>query len=691
MKAIKLLGWTAILALCIGGAAKAADNVLITEFMAVNNGTLLDEDGASSDWIEIHNAGTNVVNLDGWFLTDKASQLTEWRFPATNLAPNAYLIVFASGNNRRVPGAPLHTNFKLSSSGEYLALVRPDGVTVTSAYAPTFPPQISGVSYGIPVVPTVTTLVASGAVARVLVPLDGSLGTAWTGLGFDDSSWTPALTGVGYETDGLVPFAPVTIGNSMAEFSGTQGQNNWSYGYWDKKSDSDGVYSDSEFVPFPNSGGGWSANNFWTGSDWDWFAGDPPFTRLTSDGGRPTADNGNAALPDHWAMRRYVNESAGPLTISGRITHTSDWVYVTQSGIASNGFIYLYLNGAGEGYIDDIKLVAGTTPEAGASLLPNGDFETGVIAPWNVTANMAGSSVSTAIRHGGTSSLHLVAAAAGTTQTDSIWQNFVPNVGTPYTLSYWYLPVTNQPPATVRTSGAWITTTPVAPGDGVVARIFVDGTQVLQQPAFVTSTDYSITVPAHMGSKVDFAIDAGAANNDIADAAVFTANIATADPTVLKVADSVADWSLNGAQGEKNWFYGYYFESTNVVTPPYYTSNFVAFPRDNGPYGPKNFWDGQSWIWFNGNPPLDEIGREIMNPTGLNNAIRHWVLRRWISTVSGKITVTWTMAKPDSTGAGVTGRILQNGTQRDAFTMSGTSANQLFTRTLVMTNVRVKS
>src|SRR5262245_27999203 len=114
----------------------AADNLLITEFMAVNNGPLTDEDGQFSDWIEIQNGGTNIVNLDGWYLTDRLGDLKQWRFPSTNLPPNGYLIVFASGQNRRVPGAPLHTNFRLASDGEFLGLVAPDGVTVVSSYAP---------------------------------------------------------------------------------------------------------------------------------------------------------------------------------------------------------------------------------------------------------------------------------------------------------------------------------------------------------------------------------------------------------------------------------------------------------------------------------------------------------------------------------------------------------------------------
>ena len=50
-----------------------------------------------------------AVNLDGWSLTDTAGNLTKWRFPATNLATGASLVVFASGKDRRVPGATLHT------------------------------------------------------------------------------------------------------------------------------------------------------------------------------------------------------------------------------------------------------------------------------------------------------------------------------------------------------------------------------------------------------------------------------------------------------------------------------------------------------------------------------------------------------------------------------------------------------
>jgi len=679
-----------VLFLGLSAPGRAEDMVRITEFMALNDGPLVDEDGEFSDWIEIHNGGTNSVNLDGWILTDRVAPSNPWRFPNTNLPPNAYLLVFASGKDRRVPGAPLHTDFRLGGNGEYLALIKPDGTNVATAFSPAYPAQVSGVSYGIPLQQTTTTLIGSGATAKVLVPLDDSEGSAWTMASFDDSGWVDLTTGVGYETDGRVPFVPFALANSVTEFSGVQGQASWSYGYWNRSSDADGVFSATDFTAFPNSGGGFGPNNYWTGTVWDWFNGDPPYTQLTSQGGRPTAGNGNAGLPEHVAIRRYVSEFDGPLRITGRLTHTSDWVYVVQPGIATSSLLYIYLAGLGEGYLDDIKLVAGLVAEQGPNLIANGDFENPALPPnWTVSPNLAASSVTTTVRHGGARSLRMVSTAGGSTQTNAIWQNVAGLTANQiYTLSYWYLPSTNSSPLTIRFSGGWINTTPEYCGDGALARIFVDGTEVFEQQAFVSSSDFALTVPARLGSKVDFAIDPGPSGNDLCDSTVFTASIQTSDPTVSLVADSAADWSVSGTQGEKNWFYGYFYGGTNAAVPTYRTTNFVAFPRDNGPHSTNNFWDGASWDWFNGDPPFTEIGQFVMNPNGINAVFQHWAIRRWVSEVSGAITVDWTVTKLEATGAGVTARVFHNGAQRDVVTLPGPTSTPL-SRSTVINGVQV--
>jgi hypothetical protein len=178
--------------------ALAAENVAITEFVASNSSGLRDENGDFSDWLELFNSGTNTVNLDGWFLTDSAANLTKWRFPATNLAPNGFLIVFASGKNRAATGAPLHANFQLSAGGEYLALVKPDGVTIASEFAP-FPEQFANISYGIGQNLQVTSLVSNKSPAFVYVPSNSTLGLTWTTNAFDHSAWQAGTNGVGYE------------------------------------------------------------------------------------------------------------------------------------------------------------------------------------------------------------------------------------------------------------------------------------------------------------------------------------------------------------------------------------------------------------------------------------------------------------------------------------------------------------
>ena len=147
----------------LASPVRAADGVMITEFLAGNVSTLADEDGEFSDWVEIYNSGTNSVNLIGYYLTDSTADLRKWRFPALSLGPFQYAVVFASGKNRALPCSELHANFTLNQAGEYLALVSPDGVTVASAFSPAFPAQEAGVSFGLQFQITTNSLVAKGA------------------------------------------------------------------------------------------------------------------------------------------------------------------------------------------------------------------------------------------------------------------------------------------------------------------------------------------------------------------------------------------------------------------------------------------------------------------------------------------------------------------------------------------------
>jgi hypothetical protein len=106
------------------GSAIDSD-VVINELMADNETTAADPDGEYDDWIELYNNAAEPFDLSGYFLTDDASNLTKWQFPAgTVIAGEGYLIIWADEDEEQ---EGLHANFKLSSSGEDLILLNPGG------------------------------------------------------------------------------------------------------------------------------------------------------------------------------------------------------------------------------------------------------------------------------------------------------------------------------------------------------------------------------------------------------------------------------------------------------------------------------------------------------------------------------------------------------------------------------------
>ncbi|MFT5495092.1 MAG: hypothetical protein ACI9TH_000483 [Kiritimatiellia bacterium] len=116
---------------------------MISEFMAENQGSLLDEDGNSPDWIELFNPGTSTVQLAGWHLSDDPLVPQKWMIPSeTTLAPLGFTVIFASGKTNAT-----HANFRLNNrAGEYLALAHPDG-SPASVIA-SHPKQRADISYG---------------------------------------------------------------------------------------------------------------------------------------------------------------------------------------------------------------------------------------------------------------------------------------------------------------------------------------------------------------------------------------------------------------------------------------------------------------------------------------------------------------------------------------------------------------
>lgn len=122
----------------------------IHEVLSRNEIGIQDGFNNREDWIEISNPNSEAINLAGYHLSDDDTNLTKWTFPAVSIPANGFLLVFASGQDVIDPGGFLHTNFSLSSLGEPLVLVQPDGLTIEDSLGNPTPEQFTDISYGRP-------------------------------------------------------------------------------------------------------------------------------------------------------------------------------------------------------------------------------------------------------------------------------------------------------------------------------------------------------------------------------------------------------------------------------------------------------------------------------------------------------------------------------------------------------------
>ncbi len=131
-----LVGW-------IPGHAQIP-SIRVNEILASNATINTDRYGKYSDWIELVNLGAIPISLEGFFITDDPGEPTKWTFPSVEIPAKGYLLVWASKKDKYIDGE-LHTNFKLSSGGEFVGLYDPTGSVVDTV---TFGEQQTDISYG---------------------------------------------------------------------------------------------------------------------------------------------------------------------------------------------------------------------------------------------------------------------------------------------------------------------------------------------------------------------------------------------------------------------------------------------------------------------------------------------------------------------------------------------------------------
>lgn len=106
-----------------------ADRLLINEVVADNLSTLKDENGRYSDWIELYNPTDDVINMEGYYLSDNKNELSKWAFPDVSIENDGYLIVFCDS----AEGSTfLHANFSIHSEKETIYLSDADENVIDS-------------------------------------------------------------------------------------------------------------------------------------------------------------------------------------------------------------------------------------------------------------------------------------------------------------------------------------------------------------------------------------------------------------------------------------------------------------------------------------------------------------------------------------------------------------------------------
>lgn len=125
---------------------KSNSMLRISEFMASNSGAIVDNYGASEDWIELKNTGDVAVSLGNKYLTDDLTNPTKLKLPDVSLEPNEYYIIWADDDREQGIN---HANFKLGASGESIGLFDSFEVNYAAIDTLNFAEQTADISFGV--------------------------------------------------------------------------------------------------------------------------------------------------------------------------------------------------------------------------------------------------------------------------------------------------------------------------------------------------------------------------------------------------------------------------------------------------------------------------------------------------------------------------------------------------------------
>ncbi len=474
------------------------------------------------------------------------------------------------------------------------------------------------------------------------------------------------------------------IASSIEQWSadGEQGSDGWFYGYRNATADGKGNHYDAEtdFIQFEDGVDGW----IWDGSKWDWADGDVPWTEVANEVTHPNGDNNGDV---HWTVRRWVADVENDNTLVALTWHIRKNNVNCGNGVAGS----LHLNGRqldfapiagndGEGIERTFYATVNQGDNIDLALTPEGPDESNGdgcdgSSFWLVVNSRV---PDPAFQPDG--SIVIPPAPYRDSDNDQLydgWEEFYAD-GSLETFTgngdFDEDNVTDlaeqqqfSDPTKKDTDGDGL-------GDGVETNTgtFVDADNAGSDPN-VSDTDGDGV--SDFSEVTENATDPnnpntdGDASTDGEELACGTdPNDSSKDCTTGQIANSELDWSRDGIQGEKSWFYGYRnlsAENDSVDEIDYDPlAHFIQYPTS----GDLNWWTGTTWDFPDGNVPWTSHGPVATHPNGDNNGEVHWTIRRWEANVGAPtcVQITWTTSKANTNcGNGVTGAVHHNGVRID--------------------------
>lgn len=466
----------------------------------------------------------------------------------------------------------------------------------------------------------------------------------------------------------------VVLANSETEFSGVQGQDNWTYGYRNFTADGGAENYDpvADFIAFDET-------TEFSGTAWDLqTAAAAPWTLV---GALNVHPNGTNNTNEHWAIRRWT--ATGP-DITGPTLVEVAW-YVAAQNPAGNGTSgRLHLNG-------DLQreVAVGGTDEVGVTTssfltVDVGDIIDLALTPEGPTGDRGDGADGSYTR--------MIISTVVDTDNDLLadsWEEvYFPGDLTQLSaggdfdndnLTDGEEFALQSNPTVVDTDGDGLNDD-LETNDGV----YVSPTETGSSPILVdTDADGINDFDEVNGTPVTdpslFDTD-GDGFSDFDELNIFQSDPTDINDTPLSEALGDSRTEFSGVDGQDGWSWGYRnYTADGGATNYDAAADFIPFPVDGTTTRSlTNFWNGTNYDWFNEvdpqNPPWTLLGREGTHPNGTNNAEEHWTVRRWTASGLGATTpvrVIWHTRKSNTANDGVTGGIHLNGDQLDAQTVAG--------------------